>query len=157
VIEAKLARAPGSPEPAKSPSTVVLAVWGPMTAELSAVSEAAVVWSGASAGARVGALVASLVGVAERREGPVVLVGHKWVVVLVVLEVLGGTVIVVGGAGIVAGTGPGRAAAWSCGADGSDPFELARCAGGDGATSMESKTTTAVAVTSGVATTLVAG
>ncbi len=106
--------------------------------------------AGALAGAWVGTLAASLVGVAERREGPVVLVGHKWVVVLVVLVVLGGTVMVVGGCGNRRRwAGPGPAAHGAAGRAAPTGSNWPGGRWGDGATSTESMATTAVAVTSG--------
>src|ERR1700686_5487550 len=123
-MEAKLARAPGLPEPAKSPSWVVLAVWGPTRADPSGVV------------AFAGALAATLTGAAGRRGAATGRVAHRWVVGLVVPVVLGGTAMVVGGtvtvvvdAGTVAGVTPRKD--WlHCCAVGIAELDVAACVWG---------------------------
>ena len=76
-------------------------MWGPTTAASRGVPDAV------GAVALTGALAATFGG-AGRRAGvarATVLVGHKWVAVLVVLVLLTGTAMVVGGAGTVVGEG----------------------------------------------------
>jgi hypothetical protein len=65
------------------------------------MADAREVPAAALAGALTGGRAATLAGPERRGVGGVVLVGHKCVVVLVVLEVLGGTAIVVDGVGSV--------------------------------------------------------
>jgi len=84
-----------------------------------------------------------------------VLVGHKWVVVLVVLVVLGGTAMVVVEAGVVTVVvGAARAATGVGGALGEVPLDSATWVWAE--QSMKSMAT-AVAVTRGAATTFVTG
>jgi len=109
--------------------------------------------AGALTGALAGARDATLAGV-ERRAGAV-LVGHKCVVVLVVLEVEGGTAMVVVLAGTVVVVARGTVS--DCGAVGCETRASAKWGPGAEVTSTESIATTAPAVTRGAATTLVAG
>ncbi len=108
----------------------------------------------AGAGAFAGALAATLAG-PGRRGAALVLVGHKWVAVLVVLVVVGGTVMVVGGTGTVVVVVVWVPRHW--GAVGCEALVSVRCVCGAAVRSTESMATTAAAVTSGAATTFVAG
>jgi hypothetical protein len=150
VIDAKPARAPGLPEPAKSPSWVVLAVCGPTIDDPSAVPTVGF------AGVFTGARAATFAGPDRRGTGGLVLVGHKWVVVLVALVVVGGTAMVVAGVRTVLVVDVGAAGWASCGrgAVGWVALESATCVCGVESTQSMA---TAVAVTRGAATTLVAG
>jgi hypothetical protein len=86
-----------------------------------------------------------------------VLVGHRWVMVLVVFVVLGGTAVAV-----VAGGGIVDCVTWNedllaCAAVGTEGVEPSACAGRVDVVPTESIATTAVAVTRGAATAFVAG
>jgi hypothetical protein len=108
------------------------------------------------AGALAGVRFATRAGLVRWGVGRAALVGIKWVAVLVVLVVLGGTATVVGGTGTVVVVGAGCATCDN-GAVGCVALESAAWVCGDEVRSTESMATTAVAVTRGAATTLVAG
>src|SRR5579864_2507344 len=155
-MEAKPARLWAFPEPAKSPSWTVLAVWGTLMAAANGVPGP----DGSFVGALAGAFPGARAGAATRtgvRGGGVVLVGHRRVVVFVVLVVLGGTAMaVVVGAGIVDCVTCREDVFQGCAFDTGVP-EATICVGSDDVEPTESIPTTAVAVTRGAATTLVAG
>jgi hypothetical protein len=114
---------------------------------------------GALAGAFAGAFAGARAAAAIRTGGGggLVLVGHRWVVVFVVLVVLGGTAMAVVLGAAVVDCVTCREDALHCGALDTDVPEAAICVCSDDVMSTESIATTAVAVTRGAATTLVAG